>query len=129
MSDERKDLRIKLLELGGSISACWDKSTVGKFDQARAEREVDAATDAVLAAGYRRPRTVTTAAEMDALRFFAVVLDAYGTPYVCERHATDGSRNEWRPAGMNHLDQSEDILFHGDATVVYEGEPEPGSKP
>ena len=72
--------------------------------------------------GYRKPRTITTAAELDALRFQAVVLDAYGTPYVCERHRTDGTRNEWKPSGMNHLDDSEAILYHGPATVVHEGE-------
>lgn len=82
-------------------------------------------TDAILAAGYRKPRTISTAAELDALRFQAVVLDAYGTPYVCERHATNLTRNEWRPAGMDHLEESENILYHGDATVVYEGEPRP----
>lgn len=75
----------------------------------------------------RKPQQVTTAEEMDKLRFQAVVLDAYGTPYVCERHATDGTRNEWRPAGMNHLDQSEDILYHGPATVVHAGEPDPAT--
>lgn len=66
-------------------------------------------------------RTITTAAELDALRFQSVVLDAYDTPYVCERHATDGTRNEWRPSGMDHLDESEAILYHGPVTVLYEG--------
>jgi hypothetical protein len=95
----------------GGCPECWELG--GKI------------ADEVLAAGYRKRRTITTAAELDALRFQAVVLDTYGTPYVCERHATDGTRNEWRPAGMNHLDESEDILYHGDVTVVYEGEPLP----
>lgn len=76
--------------------------------------------DVLLAAGYRKTRTITTAEEMDALRFQSVVLDAYGTPYVCERHATDGTRNQWKPAGMGHLEESEDILYHGPATVVHE---------
>lgn len=83
------------------------------------------AIDAILAAGYRKPRTITTAEELDALRFQAVVLDAYGTPYVCERHRTDGTRNEWKPAGMGHLDESDTILYHGPVVVVHEGEPQP----
>ena len=81
--------------------------------------------DELIAAGYRKPRVVTTADEMDKLRFHAVVLDAYGTPYVCERHRTDGTRNEWQPSGMNHLEESDSLLFHGDVTVLYEGEPKP----
>jgi len=76
--------------------------------------------DAILAAGYRKPRTVTTAEELDALAFESVVIDAYGTPYVCERHATDGTRNEWKPSGMYHLAQSEEIIYHGPATVAHE---------
>ena len=78
--------------------------------------------DAILAAGYSKPRAITTAEDLDKLGFQSVVLDAYGTPYVCERHATDGTRNEWKPSGMNHLDESEEILYHGPATVVHEGE-------
>lgn len=76
--------------------------------------------DVVLAAGYRKPRTITTAEELDKLRFQSVVLDAYGTPYVCERHRTDGTRNEWKPSGMDHLDESDTILDHGPVTVVHE---------
>jgi len=87
--------------------------------------KVEETADAILAAGYRKARIITKANELDALRFQAVVLDAYGTPYVCERHRTDGTRNEWRAAGMNTLDYSEDIAYHGPITVVHEGEPRP----
>lgn len=71
--------------------------------------------------GYSRPRTISTVEELDKLRFQAVVIDSYGTPYVCERHATNGTCNEWRPAGMNHLELSDDIRQHGPFTVAYEG--------
>jgi hypothetical protein len=57
---------------------------------------------------------------MDVLGFHSVVLDAYGTPYVCERHRLDGTRNEWRPGGMNHLEDSEGILYHGPVTVLHD---------
>lgn len=66
------------------------------------------------------PRTITTAGELDVLPFQSVVLDAYDTPYVCESHRLDGTRNQWRAAGMNHMDESESIIYHGAATVVWE---------
>jgi hypothetical protein len=78
------------------------------------------AADAILAAGYKKPRTITTAEELNALGFHSVVLDAYKTPYVCERHRIDGAHNEWKPAGMNYLEDSEALLYHGPVTVLYE---------
>lgn len=75
--------------------------------------------DAILAAGYRKPRTITTAAELDALGFEAVILDGCGTPHVCDRFRTDGKRAEWKPSGMDHLLESDDVLFHGPATVLH----------
>jgi len=64
--DERTELRVKLLELGGTISSCWPERA-GKFDQERAEGAVDATLDAILAAGYRKPRTINSLAELAAL--------------------------------------------------------------
>jgi len=75
--------------------------------------------NAILAAGYTKPRQVTTASELNALGFYAVILDAYDTPHVCERWATDKSRAEWAQAGTNALIDSEDVLYHGPATVLY----------
>lgn len=43
----------------------------------------------VLAAGYRKPRTITTAEELDALELRSVVLDSDGEPF----ELTD---NGWR---------------------------------
>jgi len=40
------------------------------------------AADAILAAGYRRPRVVTTVAELDALSKAAAILDANGSPFI-----------------------------------------------
>lgn len=84
-------------------------------------RTTTKAVERIMDAGYRKPRTITTAEELDALGFQSVVLDAYDTPYVCERHATDGTRNEWKPSGMGHFDESDTILFHGPVRVLYEG--------
>lgn len=86
----------------------------GKITPHAARLAAEAALEAAM------PRTITTAEEMDRLRFQSVVLDAYETPYVCERHATDGTRNEWKPSGMNHLEESESLLYHGPVTVVHE---------
>jgi hypothetical protein len=80
---------------------------------------LDRTADAILAAGYRKPRTIDAATELDALPFESVITDAYGTPHVCERHRTDGTHNEWRMSGHNHLIDSEDVLMHGPATVVH----------
>lgn len=74
------------------------------------------------AESHRKPRTITTAAEMDALNFESVVKDAYDTPYICESHRTDGTRNKWRMTGQVHLCDSDDILFHGPAVVLWEPE-------
>lgn len=78
-------------------------------------------TKALEELGYTKPRIIMTAADLDALKFESVVLDAYGTPYVCERHRTDGTRNEWKPSGMSHLDESETLLYHGPVTVIHGG--------
>lgn len=100
--------------------AAWGQWPVGVSPKRQMINILEAA-----APHLNKPHTIITAEELDALRFQAVILDAYGTPYVCERHRTDGTRNEWRPAGMNHLDESDTILYHGPATVVHEGEPTP----
>lgn len=47
--------------LGGDMSAVLDKTA-----------------DAILAAGYTKPRTITTAEELDALPFGSVILDPIG---------------------------------------------------
>lgn len=69
-----------------------------------------------------KPRTITTAEELDALGFQAVILDGCNTPYICERYATDRTRAEWQASGTSHLVESEDVLEFGPATVLYEPE-------
>jgi len=73
MSNARDELRIKLLQLGGTISSCWPDRG-GKFDQKKAEAAVDATVDAILAAGYRKPRTITTAEEIQDLPALTIVV-------------------------------------------------------
>lgn len=86
-------------------------------------RHTMAAVDAMLAAGYSKPRTITTVEELDALPFYSVITDAYDTPYVCEKHRLDGTGNEWSAAGSSHLQDSWSVLEHGDVTVRYTPEP------
>lgn len=44
--------------------------------------KAESAADAILAAGYRKPRTITTREELDALPSGSVILDATGEPNV-----------------------------------------------
>lgn len=50
--------------------------------------------DAILAAGYRKPRTVTTVEELDALPVGAVVVDAYAAK--CVLVDADRDHLSWR---------------------------------
>lgn len=50
------------------IALLWDNDHMPKYDTA----------DAILAAGYRKPRTITTAEELDALPDGTVVMDGQG---------------------------------------------------
>lgn len=80
------------------------------------------ALDTVRLWNMRPPaRIIETAADLDALPFESVITDTYGTPYVCERHRTDGTHNEWRMSGHDHhrFDSGE-VLMHAPITVRYE---------
>jgi hypothetical protein len=80
------------------------------------------AADAVLAAGYSKPRTITTAEELDALGFEAVVIDPCGTPAVCVASGPHG--NQWT-FGLSGVLDSETLLLSGTrCTVLHEGEAE-----
>lgn len=100
-------------ELAEVIRGIDGPATLGGLDVA----------DAILAAGYRKPRTIETVAELNALPFESVITDSYGTPYVCERHRIDGTGNEWIAAGTSYLQESQYVLEHGDVTVHYTPEP------
>ncbi|MDF3309777.1 hypothetical protein P3H15_32685 [Rhodococcus sp. T2V] len=68
--------------------------------------------DAVLAAGYRKPRTVTTAEELDALPFLTVIRDSDGAVH---------ERLEWDygPALQWTRDGAQDLHPKLPATVLY----------
>ena len=114
---ERDELRVRLLSLGGSISAGWRGLDVaGQFDQEKAEAVVDATMEVILAAGYRKPRIITTAEELDALPVGSVILDQVGLSL--HRNAFTGwcSSNGAKEIPMDMLMQ--EAL---PATVLYEG--------
>jgi len=73
--------------------------------------------DAVLAAGYRRPRTVTTVEELDKLADGSAVVDRYGD--VSTKHA-----HWWHGYETSPLLPSKVVKF-GPLTVIYEPEPQP----
>jgi len=75
----------------------------------------DTAT-AILAAGYRKPRTITTAEELDALPFEAVIRDADG--HVLERWG-HSEENLWVTVMVNAFIRRDQIALP--ATVLHEG--------
>ena len=75
-----------------------------------------AIADAILAAGYRKPREVTTPAELDALPVGSVVLDGWGTAY--QKEADDDGDTYWScfEGIIYHFK-----TFHGPVTLLHEG--------
>ncbi|SEC89912.1 hypothetical protein [Arthrobacter woluwensis] len=76
---------------------------------------------AVLAAGYRRPRVIEAADELDKLGYRAVVLDVFGDALVCMRKNLRGTWWKYPTAYGEHT--PEFILGLGPATVLSEGDP------
>lgn len=73
--------------------------------------------DAILAAGYRKPRTVTTVEELDALPDAVLVLTEQGGYWESIKRM-DG-RNWWHEPGNTNVSPSEDLTLP--ATVLHEG--------
>jgi hypothetical protein len=75
----------------------------------------------ILATGYRKPYTVTTAAELDALPIGSVVRSSNGTVYERDHVKTNpGDTTWWIETGSDRDHQSSSISLS--ATVIYEGE-------
>jgi len=74
--------------------------------------------DTLLAAGYRRPRTVTTEAELEALPKGSVVLDSYGSAMKKDGHY-------WFDASSYDMPMTALYIYENDflpATVLHEPE-------
>lgn len=109
MSTEReqlgRSLYVKAEAHLPNVESRWDQETPG-YRESYARM-----ADAVLEAGYRKPRTVTTVEELDALGKGSVVLDADGDSF-----QFDG--DYWRLAGYGDNFRGHEIPFP--ATVLHE---------
>ena len=80
--------------------------------------------DAILAAGYRKPRTITTAKELDALPVGSVVRTSGDEdqfdPRVATKAAFWHNESEWFVADDSEWCLSSDELDDLPATVLYE---------
>lgn len=75
--------------------------------------------DHILAAGYSKPRTITTVTELDALHAKAVILDPNGTPWVCDGDMVEPWASVCEdPFGGPIWKNSRDIALP--ATVIHE---------
>lgn len=90
--------------LGGDMSAVLDKTA-----------------DNVLAAGYRKPRAVTTIQELDALAPCSVVLSDMGVVWEKDVDTEDPEFPWWCSPGDSHRYPARRISFP--ATVIYEPRP------
>jgi len=80
-------------------------------------RTTTKAVERILAAGYRRPRTITTVEELDALPHASVVLDASN---YCREAAKVADGNIWRSMGPATVRASRELPLP--ATVLHEPE-------
>lgn len=76
--------------------------------------------DAILAAGYRKPRTVTTSEELDALPVDSVVRDTKGFVYQKWADIDEPEIPWWAAAGDSRMYPANRIALP--ATVLHEGE-------
>lgn len=79
--------------------------------------------DAILAAGYRRPRTITTAEELAALGHGSVIRSEHRHYWVAHKEDGMGADQGWAAAGGSAL-TSRDLTSWLPATVLHEpGQP------
>jgi hypothetical protein len=87
-------------------------------------REVFVAADAILAAGYAKPRTITTVEELDALPIGSVIrtsgVEDECDPRVAVKAAFWHNESEWFTADDSEWCLSSDELDDLPATVLYE---------
>lgn len=109
-------------ELGQVINKALGDVT-GIYDTS--ENEDQRLADAILAAGYRKPRTITTVEELDALPLHGVIVDDAGDGIVYRKMDLRQDGVQWfEPGYLLNWDSDEITL---PATVLYE--PEAEAKP
>lgn len=77
----------------------------------------DQTADRILASGYRKPRTITAAEELDALPDGVLILTEQGGYWESIKRI-DGM-NWWHEPGRSSVTRSEDLTLP--ATVLHEG--------
>jgi hypothetical protein len=91
-------------------------------------RTTTKAVERILAAGYRKPRTVTTVEELDALPVGSVIrTGGYGgqyAPRIAEKNGKTEDLSYWQVAGPDDIDVTSDELDDLPATVLYAPEPQ-----
>lgn len=81
--------------------------------------DINSAAAAVRMMGYRKPRTITTVEELDALPDAVLVLTEQGGYWESIKRM-DG-KNWWKEPGARNVSPSEDLTLP--ATVLYEPQP------
>lgn len=81
------------------------------------------ALDTVRAAGYRKPRTITTAEELDALPQYSVIIDKEGVVWEYKREVSD--KPAWWCSSLTGFWFSSNLAAFGEsgllpATVIHE---------
>jgi Ser/Thr protein kinase RdoA (MazF antagonist) len=107
-------------ECAGAVSVCWAEiDKAGIFDSTQAAKHVQEALAEIIAAGYRKPRTLTTAEELRDLPVTAVVLGKW----LAQKWA-DPEGELWHVAGKGMVWDSEQLIQRGGlpTTVLHEGE-------
>lgn len=81
--------------------------------------EIDRATDAILAAGYSKPRVITTVEELDALPGESVVRDQSGMVYELDYIVAEPLNKWWITPGSEGHGSNRSVDLP--ATVLHEG--------
>lgn len=122
MSTERDDLVTEIMqhpwlvkgEFTGDCPSCPDLTIEGGYNSPSHAGHI---ATALLAAGFRKPRTVTNVEELDALPNESLILDAQNR---CREGLTSiEGRNWWRTMGPAKVLASAEIQLP--ATVLHEG--------
>jgi hypothetical protein len=115
-----RDINQIVGECAGAVSVCWSEiGSAGIFDSSRAAKHVEEALAEIEAAGYRKLRTITTAAHLEALPFGSAVQTSDASDVVVLRCEGNDFRNQ---SGFNL--SATDLWRYGTRpfTVLYEGE-------
>jgi hypothetical protein len=108
------------------IQMIWDDAVADRVRDGKDLRntpvvrpKVEAMADKILAAGYRKPRTITTAAELDALPHGSVIRSSHRHYWVAHKEDGEGGNQGWAAAGTSRIPT--DLADWLPATVLHVG--------